>query len=272
MECGDAIRQYWTPERMRSAKVEKNECIERNPGKKQFQAANQVEPTIVLDATRIKPPYNAVGALFYVKADTGFHATAYVVDTGKGDNVLFTAAHNLENANGKAERIHFVPARQSDGSTPYGSFQQMPASEGKGKAWFVPEKWGKDGERPVEYDFGAITLSKNKEGMDVGKVVTPLKYKVDLEYSKEFTKWRIIGFPEENKMCESDGDFIEVHKDLVYRTNPTLDGMSGSPWMLPDPDKSSKFAANGALRGGFNESTCAYFRQSLIDAVVNQIK
>ena len=277
-QCGgDAIRQYWTTERMQSAEVEKNDCIETIPGKKQFQAAAYgLDPTVVPDETRLKHPYNTVGALFYSKTDIqtqvrkDFHATAYVVNTGKGDNILFTAAHNLESAKGIAEDIYFVPARLSDGDKPYGSFSQMPG--GKGKAWFVPEEWGKDGKRPVGYDFGAITLCKNKEGKNVGKVVQPLNYMVDLKYSKE-SEWRIIGYPDDNKMCESYGDFIEIDQQyIVHRTNPVLDGMSGGPWMLQSPDDKSYLSANGAHRGGINGSTCAYFRQTLIDAVVNQIK
>ena len=110
----DAIRLYWTPERIRSAvHVPKNDDFEIS-GNKEVTGFGDVLPTAVLDGTRKTIPYQSVGKLVFNIGEGNFQATAYVVKTGKGNNIVFTVAHNLYNELGKAEKIMFIPACQTD--------------------------------------------------------------------------------------------------------------------------------------------------------------
>ena len=102
----DAIRLYWTPERIRSAVPEDHHL--RISGKKLAASlGDNVPPTVVQDNTRKTPPYQSVGKLLYKKGEKEYQATAYVVNTGKGrKNIVFTAAHNLYDPKGKAEKYY----------------------------------------------------------------------------------------------------------------------------------------------------------------------
>ena len=268
----DAIRLYWTPERIRSA-VPKERY--RASGKKQAIALANDLPTEVPDATRKTFPYQSVGILFFTQIvkgeETPFHGTAYVVETGKGDNIVFTVAHNLIDDDGPSDNLMFIPACQNDGKEvpAYGSFA--------GASCVVSTKWKK----PFQpcYDMGAIKLTKNKDDKEVGKVVAKLEYAVDQTDIKNVTDWRIIGYSQDDDtdqdiMYESDGVYINSQDGgkSIRRTNPVIEGMSGGPWLLKNGH--GNFAiANGVQRGiGNDYSAAAYFSTALVvDDIIGQL-
>ena len=266
----DAIRLYWTPERIRSAVPEDDEY--GLSGKE-----DNIPPTVVSDDTRKTIPYQSVGKLVYKKGGKNYNATAYVVDTvaktGK-NNIVFTAAHNLYNGNGMAENIMFIPACQTDQKPvpEYGEFPQIPG--GKDEAWIVATGWANPKEPWRRYlDMGAIKLARNKDLKNVGEVVAMLEYAVDCDYVAGQTKWRIIGYntitnsnTKEDMMYQSDGAYVESQDGgkIIVRTNPVKDGMSGSPWLLKNGG--GNFAiANGVHRGSSaNFAVTPYFSTSLV--------
>ena len=271
---GEVIRCYWTPERIRSA-VPK-ECY-RVSGKKQAIGLANDPPKTVPDATRKTSPYQSVGILFYTQTLEGgivlhLQGTAYVVETGKGDNIVFTAAHNLIGGDGPSENLLFIPACQNDGKEvpAYGSFT--------GASCVVSTKWVE----PFRscYDIGAIKLTTNTAKKNVGEVVGMLEYAVDHKDIKDETEWRIIGYrrdiaTEQNIMYESDGVYFESAEDgkSIERTNIiNIGGISGSPWLLKNGD--GKFAiANGVyITSNAYFSFAAYFSTALVkDDIIAQL-
>ena len=274
----DAIRLYWTPERIRSA-VPEGDDYEISGNKKVTGFGNN-PPIVVPDDIRKTIPYQSVGKIVYLKEATEFQATAYVVNTGKGNNIVFTAAHNLYNEKGMAKNIMFIPACQTD-QKPVLKFGQFPQIEGgMDVAWFVAKGWNPVTTKPRYLDMGAIKLEKNEAGKDVGEVVAMLEYAVDHKDIKDVTDWRIIGYVTDFKtnkdtMYQSDGVYIESKEDgkVIKRTNPVLDGMSGGPWLLKNGN--GNFAiANGVHRSsGVERSKAAYFSKALVeDNVIAQLK
>ena len=267
----DAIRLYWTPDRIRSAKQKKYNRVSVS---RKTQAAGQDNaiPEEVPDNIRKIFPYQSVGKLVFMQNGTNYQTTAFVVDTGKGNNIVFTAAHNLYDKDGPVYDIMFIPACQNNGQPvpKYGSFTQIPG--GIDEAYFVPKKWFDKADPYADFrDLGAVKLERNRAGCDVGEVVSMLKYKVDLEcmYKVGVTEWRIIGYTD-NTMYQSDGvyDLSDCDGQLVVRKNQFYDGASGSPWLFKDKD--GKFTiVNGDHSGsspGFSVSP--YYSTAL---VVNDI-
>ena len=273
----DSIRSYWTPERIRNAKV-KDVHEESIPGKKQqaFGLQANVPATAVLDETRKTLPYKNVGKIFFNQGTVDYCGTAYVVDTDKGKNIVFTAAHNLYDDDGKSENITFIPAYQSDKKAvpDFGQFTQL-----KEDSWVVSSNWVPK-TNPRQYDIGAIKLGKNSKGKEVGEVLPGFKIetKPDAQqsgYVKDQTEWKIIGYGK-NVMYESDGVFIELEKRskdnvdgyVVKRTNPLLVGMSGGPWLPKDAlDK-----ANGNESGsGSNCAISPFYAKKTVDDILSKL-
>ena len=267
---GEVIRCYWTPERIQCA-VPKERY--RVSGKKQAIGLPNVPPTEVLDATRKdKNPYRSVGKLMFTqevdKKIIPFHGTAYVAATGKGDNIVFTAAHNLIDGDGPSENILFIPACQDGGKEvpAYGSFA--------GASCVVCSKWVKPYHNMNCYDIGAVKLTKNKDGKEVGKVVPELILSVDEKYKKDETEWRIIGYVQ-NKMYESDGTFIDIETQqggkLVVRTNPVIKGMSGGPWMLKSGGGDFTTANGDQSAISADDTVSPYYSKALVDDIKAQL-
>ena len=272
----DAIRLYWTPERIRSA-IPEDDDYEISGNKKVTGFGNN-PPTEVPDDIRKTIPYQSVGKIVYKKGVLIARATAYVVKTVKGNNIVFTAAHNLYSTFGKAEKIMFIPACQTD-QKPVVKFGQFPQIEGgMGVAWFVAKGW-KPGDKKQYLDMGAIKLEENLAKKNVGEVVGMLEYAVDHQDINYVTDWRIIGYvhdstTKKDTMYQSDGVYIESIDDgkVIKRTNPVTSGMSGGPWLLKNGD--GNFAiANGCHSGHVaNISAAAYFSTALVkDNVIAQL-
>ena len=271
----DAIRLYWTPERIRSAVPKERYSVS---GKKQAIDLANDPPKTVPDATRKTSPYQSVGILFFTQTIKGkvehFQGTAYVAETGKGNNIVFTAAHNLLDDDGPSENFLFIPACQNDGKEvpAYGSFTG--ASYVVATGWTNPEK-------PYQpcYDMGAIKLAKKEAGQNAGEVVAMLGYAVDHEDIKDVTEWRIIGYrrdiaTNQDIMYESDGVYIESQDDgkSIRRTNPTKkQGMSGSPWLLKNGDGNFAIANGVQIGSGVDYAAAAYFSKTLVDDIIAQL-
>ena len=83
----DSIRSYWTPEKIRNAKVKRF----RIPGKKQeHEQANalQVDSTEVPDQLRIELPYKNVGRILFTQGIQDGVGTAYVVKNATMNNIV----------------------------------------------------------------------------------------------------------------------------------------------------------------------------------------
>ena len=237
------------------------------------------ELVVVPDKLRITHPYQSVGKLVYKKGGRKGQATAYVVNTGKGNNIVFTAAHSLYDQKGNmAEKIMFIPACQTD-QKPVPKFGQFPQiAGGMGVAWIVAKGW-LDPQQPFQpgSDMGAIKLEKNEAGQNVGDVVAMLEYAVDHKDIKDVTDWRIIGYETNFKtkqdiMYRSDGVYIDSRNGgtTITRKNKCVSGMSGSPWLLKGQDGNFEIA-NGVHRAsipGFgNYPDCSmtpYFSTALV--------
>ena len=267
---GEVIRCYWTPERIQCAVPKKRYRVS---GKKQAIGLANDPPTEVPDATRKTSPYKSVGKLMFTQTVKGtvkhFQGTAYVAETGKGDNIVFTAAHNLLDEDGPSENLLFIPACQNDGKEvpAYGSFT--------GASYVVSAKWVE----PFQdwYDIGAVKLTKNKDGKEVGKVVPELSITSYADastkvYKKDETEWKIIGYVE-SKMYESDGVYIESEEGgkLIVRTNPVIQGMSGGPWMLKNGNGDFATANGNQSAISSDDSVTPYYSKALIDDIIAQL-
>ncbi len=271
----DSIRSYWTPERIRNAKP-KDDHDEPIPGMKQQQYGVGDPPTKVPDETRKTLPFKNVGQITFVSGNKDYIGTAYVAKTAKGNNIVFTAAHNLYDQGVKSEKIMFTPALQSDGK-PVKEFGQFPQL--KANSWVVSPDF--DSKKPTvrQYDIGAIKLGKNEDKKEVGEVLPGFEIETEPDaqhtgYVKDKTEWKIIGYPDKN-MYQSDGLFMELEKRtthdktgyVVKRTNSVLGGMSGGPWLLKD-DKNGKFEkANGNQSGQVVDSytVSPFYKKKTID-------
>ena len=283
----DAIRLYWTPERIRSAVPEKHhQFVEPDNAdiisvKKQAGGLENVPPIEVPDENRQTPPFQSVGKLMFNKGTINYQGTAYVVDTGKGNNIVFTAAHNLCDQNGVAENILFIPACQTDQQPvpEYGSFTQIPG--GMDEAWIVATGWV-----PVTipnkkyFDFGAIKLAKNEAGKDVGEVVPMLNFAVDLlPLMKPFeTEWGIIGYrtnfdTNQDIMYQSSGVYIVLVDDQKTdaRSNPVLDGMSGSPWLVESAGGYFTIANGVHSSSSPDFAYSPYFSKALVADIIGRL-
>ncbi len=279
----DSIRSYWTPERIRNCKVEDDDTDEEAiPGKKQqVSAREEVAPTVVPDETRKTLPYQNVGRITYVKNFKNFIATAYVADTGKGKNIVFTAAHNLINQKGQAEKIMFTPALQSDGK-PVNEFGQFPQLAPN--SWVVSSNWVPTDPKPRQYDIGAIKLSTNVKKQQVGEVLPGFEIETEPNaqqsgYVKDETEWKIIGYPD-NNMYESDGRFIELEQRttqsktgyVVKRTNSVLEGMSGSPWLLKNAlGKFEKANGDHSVSAVGSYAVTPFYSTAKVDDILRQL-
>ncbi len=278
----DSIRSYWTPERIRNAKVKDTHEETAIPGKKhQVSACEEVAPTVVPDETRKTLPYKNVGQITFVSGREDYIATAYVAKTAKGNNIVFTAAHNLYDDGLKSEKIMFTPALQSDGK-PVDEFGQFPQLAPN--SWVVSSKWVSTNPKPRQYDIGAIKLGKNAARKEVGEVLPGFEIETEPDaqqsgYVKEKTEWKTIGYPD-NNMYESDGLFIELDLRttngktgyVVKRTNSVLEGMSGGPWLLKD--KNGKFEkANGdqSAHAVGSYTITPFYAKETVDDILRQL-
>ena len=73
----DAIRQYWTPERIRSAKPKDNDYDAS--GKKQAGGTDYDMPIEIKNSTRKTFPYQCVGKLVFTQKGDDFQGTAYAL-------------------------------------------------------------------------------------------------------------------------------------------------------------------------------------------------
>ena len=288
----DSIRSYWTPDRIRCAKVEDVPLRETIPGKNE-QAYDLVDGppqcTEIDDKTRKDPPYNNVGLLYIQKGDKHYMATAYVVKLEGKNNIVFTAAHNLYSDKGKAEKIMFIPAcptNYDDIKKELGCFPQLNGEN----AWVVSSNWKPKLPYLYEYDIGAIKLSKNEFGQEVGDVFPgfdiELRTDKDPGYEKGKTEWKIIGYKVESTeyndyfhMYESIGTFLDLEENkttggyLVIRNNPIYKGMSGSPWLLKNATNSKFEKSNGNVSAFCKDEDVVtpFYTKELIDDILEQL-
>ncbi len=276
----ESVRCYWTPERIRNA-IPKCSIEEPIPGKKQQGYGVGDPPKVVSDLKRKEEPYKNVGQIAYKKGKDDYIATAYVAKTAKGNNIVFTAAHNLYEDGLKSEKIMFTPALQSDGSAvpAFGQFSELAPN-----SWVVSSKWVSTDPYPRQYDIGAIKLGKNAAGKEVGEILPGFEIETEPDaqqsgYVKDKTEWKIIGY-NRSDMYESDGLFIELDLQttqekvgyVVKRTNSILGGMSGSPWLLKN-EHGVYEKANGDHSGsaiGFYAVT-PFYSEAKIDDILSKL-
>ena len=255
--------KFWTDEMIARA-------VPKIKRKKAGAHAREVVTTAtetVPDADRIKPPYQSVGVLFFTLDGDPLHGTAYATNALSGaKNVIFTAAHNLvDKTEGDSKNIYFVPGYQTDGSTPFGEFDQIDG--GKGTAFFVHPKYDLN-KRPEAYDLGAVKLRTNEDDKELGDVVGLLNTVVDKSYttSDSFTA---IGYPDKNVMEKNTGNykFKLDNEETVVKNEGLSDGSSGGPWLFKGDANGNQSSSTDTLK----ESLSPYYSKEKIDAVVNQL-
>lgn len=228
----------------------------------------------IVDYHRTMLPYQGIGKLHYTKKAEHKSGTGFAVSVKGAKNIIFTSASNLHDEMGQATSIEFIPALKSNGSRPYGSFQQV--TGGRGIAWFVHPNWDPIS-KPQGYDLGAIKFEKNKNGKDIGDVLDLLDVDFDLPVDHD-AKWNIIWY-DQLTMFQSASRY-ERSSDNGRRIHARHDSMKipieavGAPWIIYDNDnRSSGCRVNGHCTG-YRGGECAlspYYSLGLIKEVLNQM-
>ena len=278
-EMAQAILDYWTPERMATARPEEDICGMHSKDETATEMVQETDelsaagPIEIVSDEKVKTfPYQSVGKLFYTKVgpsgSSDKTATAYVADLSSSPHAVLTAAHVLKFYNGKAENIIFIPGLIPPSTYPFGKYPQI--SGGEGTAWFVNPKWKPNQPDPA-HDEGLIRLDKDPTtGKYVDAVVPCIQILLDQQYTPS-TTWNSIGYPTEcpespeGKMCERSGNFNKKDSGAVYKDGPFLSGTSGGPWILAGSENKSnglQSASDGvcAISPYFSSSSKEWFQ------------
>jgi V8-like Glu-specific endopeptidase len=162
----DAIRAYWTPERMREAlpaeellaDVELPASGTLAPGR---GAARTVAPAP--RATDVggntTDPYRAHGKVFFTLGGSNYVCSGTVVNA-ISKRLVVTAGHCVAEAENYATNWMFVPGFR-DGDRPFGTWTARRLATTK--QWYISED--------IRYDVGMATMRKNGNGRRIQEVV-----------------------------------------------------------------------------------------------------
>lgn len=217
----DEIRDYWTPERVKTA-IPKPIDKPQPPAGPAEPEAPEVEPNKV--ATPNTPPYLACGKLLFTWNKTNYIGSASAID----EHVLVTAAHNLYDFDGKgtgsySTNILFYPAYTGD--PPAFSFAYDVA--------LAPDGWVNQtkGSRPHQYDYALVRIP-----VSMAKI-KPLTLVVNADLSGQ-SHWDAIGYPgtpfDGKTMYEVLGSYTAgTETGTIGMTNNNMPpGSSGGPWLV----------------------------------------
>lgn len=243
-----AVREYWTPERMKSAAaVSPEEMVAPrllNPTQRSESAASRSgsrppsapSEAILLQVARrivtgevpnqLSYPQRTNGRLFFAREGGDYRCSASVVQS-QSDAVVLTAGHCLYDAESRAwsKRLVFVPAFLS-GVQPFGSWI--------GRQGVVPPAWYQRGN--LNFDYGALELNSNSRG-SVGSVVGEQGLEWGYPRQQEYTS---IGYPANY----ADGE-------RMWGCNSPLAGTLRSPSSGPDPSAINCSMKRGSSGGGW---------------------
>lgn len=254
-------RDYWTPERMSSAKPMtvtrerdtpkvRASNLTRKKAQRSLSTDTQSEPRLTR-AAEIQPaaeypfpygrrtvekqilkvaPYRQVGRIFFRQNGFRYSCSGSSV-VGGGRNIVFTAGHCLNDGAGTwSTDVIFVPARRFGKSkNPYGRFAA--------RALWVPAGWADD--NWWAYDVGAFSVSKNKKGKSLRKAVGALGFAYN---ENRVQHWDIFGYPAQSPWsgdrlitCASAYAVNDVNANGPDSTGVGCDltgGSSGGPWIV----------------------------------------
>lgn len=254
-------RDYWTPERMNSAKPM---TVTRKRSGPKVRPSNVTGPkprrTLgtdiaqeprVIQASELQPaaeypfpfgrrtvenqlrkvaPYRQVGRIFFRQNGVRYSCSGSSV-VGGGRNVVFTAGHCLNDGLGTwSTDVVFVPARRTGKwKNPYGRFAA--------KELWVPSGWTDNGW--YAYDMGAFSVGKNNKGKTLRKAVGALGFAYN---ENRVQHWDIFGYPANkpwsgNRLitCASAYAVNDANGNGPDSTGVGCDmagGSSGGPWIL----------------------------------------
>nr|WSW67746.1 hypothetical protein OG461_16850 [Streptomyces sp. NBC_00995] len=230
-----ALRAYWTPERMR-------EAIGSEGGDTAASRTAAAAPAAEAAADEALSP--TVGYLLFNHPDgTPSHCTGTAIDT-ESQTLVLTAAHCLHEGpdGGWMKNIVFVPAYHN-GASGYGLFE----------AWNIATDslWSSGSESDPEHDYGMVITENNSRGQRLGEAVGG-QTMVTEDLVRTGEPVALIGY----SGAPFDGEHQELCEDLILPVPPPENkwhtdcpnitgGASGGPWMLDyDPATGS-----GAIAG-----------------------
>lgn len=243
-----AVREYWTPERMRSATaVSPEEMLGRRPpqpakrggspaGRSGSRPPSAPSEAILLEGVRrivtgevpnqLAYPQRTNGRLFFAREGSDYRCSASVVQS-QSDAVVLTAGHCLYDPESRAwsKRLVFVPAFLS-GVQPFGSWV--------GRQQAVPPAWFQRGN--FNFDYGALELNPNSRG-SVGSVVGEQGLQWGYPRQQDYTS---IGYPANYE----DGE-------RMWGCSSPLAGTFRSPSGGPDPSAINCPMKRGSSGGGW---------------------
>jgi V8-like Glu-specific endopeptidase len=241
-----AVKEYWTPRRMRQAEPldvtptprEVARAARASAGSTARGEVGTVRPTKgakplvteleVPTANRVRSPsrypYRTQGKAFFRWRGGDYVCSATTVNTPT-KRVIFTAGHCIIDEGSRSSRFAFVPGYEN-GSRPYGTFVAT--------RLFWIQAWGRRGN--FSYDVGAAVLGGARK---VGQVVGTRGFKWNLPRQQNFLSYGYpAGFPyngEQLYNCPSP------YRGLDRSTSPprtqwiTCDmtaGSSGGGWIV----------------------------------------
>lgn len=232
-----ALRDYWTPARMRAAQPV--EAPSYTPADLRA-AAEQVETTPLREVTQPAPaptrraaaPFSYVaGKVFFSNSDGNFICSAAAINS-KSKSVVSTAGHCLHGGGAGGEWASnwvFVPGYKS-GKKPKGMFA---ATNG-----FAMQDWVDNGASPTGFnrDFAFARLGKNAKRQTVVGAVGGNGLTVGGEYGLNL---RIFGYPgniasgEVQKTCVKKSEKVDW-EGFSFRAVAGCGfggGSSGGPWV-----------------------------------------
>lgn len=235
-----ALRDYWTPERMR-------EAIGTEDGN--ATAARSAAGTRAAEAVADGALSETVGYLLFNHPDgTPSHCTGTAVDT-ESQTLVLTAAHCLHEGpdGGWMKNIVFVPA-----------YHNGPAGYGLFEAWNIATDslWSSGSESDPEHDYGMVITENNSKGQRLGAAVggQTLVTRDDVRNGEDIALIGYSGTPfdgEHQELCEDLILPVPPPENLWHTDCPNITGgASGGPWMLDyDPSTGSGYIAGLTSQG-----------------------
>lgn len=241
---GVSVEEYWTPERMASAKPSVQRAsaadvrrLSRIPDSERV-APGGVKPTAGQPAaTRSaerKTYSRRVGKMFYKFKKQNWVCSGAVVSSKKKD-LVFTAAHCLwDKKKGYAHKIVFVPGYKKKGkNVPFGKYRAKKlAINPKFKRW-------KGLKEDPRHDYGAIRVKKR------GKKIQKRVGSYGLQWGAKFRrKFKATGYPsfhtsgKVQKSCKGRSRLWKKYSRpkrgfgiLKMKCKAVTAGSSGGPWL-----------------------------------------
>lgn len=221
------VRDYWTPERMKSAKP--RDLSNKGQLKKSLKGKPTPAPQAGAEAVRATPQ-PTLGKVFFTLGGANYVCSGTATNSGNGD-VVTTAGHCLNEGPGAyATNFAFVPA-YDNGSRPYGTWVA--------ETLLTTTQWKNSGD--FNYDVGFAVMAENTSGQSLTQVVGGRQIGFDLGYRLPFESY---GYP-----AASPYDGQRLWKCSGTSTTDTFGGSMdhGLPCSMTGGSSGGGWFTNGVL-------------------------